>query len=136
MHHFPTKDVLIMCLIENLADEFCDTVEKFATLDPQAHGRNLRAYALAVGSQSTTQCSQWRAVDSAHSANAAHRSVWRRRFHHLMLTEEQLTTDIVNVKLIRLAIDGLWYVNLYSHHELTSEMRSQVVERIVGMTRL
>jgi AcrR family transcriptional regulator len=135
LYHFPTKEDLVMSMINSIMDEFTVNMVQSAEADPVDTGKWSRAYiqeTLKVldGTQSMSF-----GLLSISSENPEllkpvqeHFSTWQRYI-------EQDGLDPVKATIIRLTMDGLWFTELLGCPTVEPELRRKVLETLFQMTK-
>uniref|UniRef100_UPI0030D95676 TetR/AcrR family transcriptional regulator n=1 Tax=Brasilonema sp. UFV-L1 TaxID=2234130 RepID=UPI0030D95676 len=137
LYHFPNKDVLIVGMVEQLIQDFETALQEEFDRDdaPGTPGQWLRAYiqaTLRISKQSLALIARLSSigVDKPELLECAeaYEQRWRQR----------LKTDGLNPRtatIIQLAIDGLWFSEVFKLGSPDEPLRTQVVQSLLAMTR-
>lgn len=134
LYHFPSKDALLQGITVYIFDKFNELFHSYAEEDSREHGKWCRAYIQAskydlkhnrflnVGVMSAALLEPV-VVDNLNKSY----TYWFRR-----MLDDGL--DPVNVNLIRLTIDGLYYSEMYKIDPLEDSAMEEVIDRLMKLT--
>lgn len=133
-HYFSNKDELLRSLADRLNQDYLDRIETASLKENEPTGSWSRGM-IAVSDddlQSTTQ------INVALVAGAlSHQQISESVSNSFQVIQEKMTTDgydPVLATIVRLAIDGLYYSELFNSSILDDEMRGAVLERVRSWT--
>ena len=138
LYHFPNKNALIVNLAEQLLQDFEAALQSEFEQDdaPGTPGQWIRAYV-----RSTERMSQESLALIARLSSVliemppellqAMKAYEQRLHQHL----ESDGLDPIQARIIQLAIDGLWFSEVFQMAVPNEERRAQVVETLLAMTR-
>jgi AcrR family transcriptional regulator len=106
MHHFPTKDALIIGMVEMLVTRFEAELDAAAQADPEPIGRQTRAFLSLVTSQELVAAG--RALLAAVAVNPALLEPLHASYRRCHARIEADGIDAVNATLCVLAANSLW----------------------------
>ncbi|MEM8642092.1 MAG: TetR/AcrR family transcriptional regulator [Cyanobacteria bacterium P01_G01_bin.54] len=139
LYHFPNKNALIINLGEQLLLDFDAALKHEFEQDdaPGTPGQWLRAYVRSTERMSQESLALFARLSSILvemppellQSLSAH----EQRLHHHLETDG---LDPIQARIIQLAIDGLWFSEVFQMAVPTPERRAQVVETLLIMTRL
>lgn len=138
LYHFPNKNALIVNLGEQLLQNFEAALQDEFELDdaPGTPGQWLRAYVRSTERMSKESLALFARLSSILVAMppALLQSVeaYEQRWHQRL---EADGLDPVQATIIQLAIDGLWFSEVFQMAVPDEERRAQVVETLLTMTR-
>jgi AcrR family transcriptional regulator len=126
LYHFPSKDLLLAAVLESLFDGFDAAVEAQA-----ADGKGwLRAYLRASFPQDRVgYLQETNAIFAIISLRPELRMVARERFLRWHRRAQEDGLDPVTAGLIRSAIDGLWYNEMFGF-ALDDQQRNALLARL------
>ena len=138
LYHFPNKNALIVNLGEQLLHNFEAALQNEFEQDdaPGTPGQWLRAYVRSTERMSKESLALFARLSSflvemppelLESVEA-----YEQRFHQRL---EGDGIDPVQARIIQLAIDGLWFSEVFQMAVPNEERRAQVVETLLSMTR-
>lgn len=135
LYHFPTKDALVAGIVANYVDAFDAEVARRAAAAPDRPGRWLRAYVDAsfddpIGPDATAAMGLLAAAainPSLLDPVRASEAEWRRRL-------ERDGIDPVRAAVVRLAVDGLTFAELFGLPPLDPDRRRQLRAELLRMT--
>lgn len=138
LYHFPNKDALIEGMVEQLIQEFETVLQTEFNQDsePGTPGQWVRAYiraTLLFGKQSLALIANLSSIvaDSPNSLKAAedYGQQCRQRI-------ETSGIDPTKATIIQLAVDGLWFSEVFQFGTPDESRLADVIETLVEMTRL
>ncbi|RJE90127.1 TetR/AcrR family transcriptional regulator [Paenibacillus sp. 1011MAR3C5] len=135
LYHFPSKDALLQGITVHIFDQYTEMFHSYADQDSRKHGKWCRAYIQAsrqdlkkhdgilnVGVMSAALLEPL-FVESLNNSYA----YWFGK-----MSEDGL--DPITVNLIRLAIDGLYYSDMYKIKPLADADLDAVIDRLMKLT--
>jgi AcrR family transcriptional regulator len=147
LYHFPSKEDLIKNLIEHLNAQFESEVDRQLDLEsgnlPEGEanrpaGSWLRAFVRATFDANKLE-NNWlgssAAILTAISTNPQLLEPFRKSFAGYQQQAEQDGLDPVLASVIRLAADGLWLAELFELAPPRGELRDQVEQLLLELTR-
>jgi len=138
LYHFPNKNALIVNLGEQLLQNFETALQNEFEQDdaPGTPGQWLRAYVRSTERMSKESLALFARLSSilVEMPPELLQSVeaYEKRFHQCL---ENDGIDPVQARIIQLAIDGLWFSEVFQMSVPNEERRTQVVETLLTMTR-
>ncbi|WP_227691376.1 TetR/AcrR family transcriptional regulator [Psychrobacter aestuarii] len=134
MHHFSTKDALILAVFDDAVAKFEAEVDEAMRQDPVAYGAFTRAYINA-----TISLSEKGQVEMNHQATLyvlmlgdSHlRELWSEWFY-ARLARHQDTDDAEDLCLARLAADGIW---LSDFSGIQNFNKAALYQRLIALTQ-
>lgn len=135
LYHFPSKDALISGMIEQLLDAFdVALAAQLAADDGPASGRWLRAFVRASFADDAALLNDKAGLLAAVANNPALLDPMRQRAAAWQRQAENDGLDPALGTLVRLATDGLWFVQLMGFAPPAPALRAQVqaaLERLI-----
>ena len=129
LYHFASKDQLLTAVLESLFDGFDVAIEAEAV----AGGGWLRAYLRAsFPDDRAGYLKETRAIFAILSLRPELRPIAQQRFLRWHEQAEEDRQDVVTASLIRSAIDGLWYNEMFGF-SLDDEQRRALLRKIEGL---
>ena len=139
LYHFPSKEELLKAMVGRYARRFEQDWDALATRDPEARGRHTRGYINAtLGEVENTQQgldSLGASLIAAIANDPRLLDPIRRHYGAWQSAIEDDGLDPVLATVLRFAIDGLWMTEVFGFAKLPPELRGQVVERLMALTR-
>lgn len=138
LYHFPNKNALIVNLGEHLLQNFEAALQLEFDQDdaPETTGQWLRAYVRSTERMSRESLALLARLSSilVEMPPELRQSVeaYEQRWHQRL---EADGLDPVQATIIQLAIDGLWFSEVFQMAVPNEERRAQVVETLLTMTR-
>ena len=138
LYHFPNKNALIVNLGEQLLQNFEAALQNEFEQDdaPGTPGQWLRAYVRSTERMSKESLALFARLSSilVEMPPELLQSVeaYEQRFHQCL---EADGIDPVQARIIQLAIDGLWFSEVFQMAVPNEERRTQVVKALLNMIR-
>ncbi|GED70442.1 TetR family transcriptional regulator [Brevibacillus reuszeri] len=131
LHYFPNKKALIEGGITSVIEKYTENLEKSSQKDSDP-GHTLRAY-IEVSMHDPDQLTAGLLAAIATDPELLkplqdHYAVWQRHVENDGL-------DPVFATIIRLAIDGLWFCDMFGLTSVEPELREKVLNELVALTR-
>jgi AcrR family transcriptional regulator len=124
LYYFPNKESLLKDMIAELVDDFTETIEE------QAHTHGwLMAY-LLVSSQDDSSATSAGALLAAVANNPALLAPLREAHKTWVKHIEAQARNPVSASQLRLAVDGLWYTELFDIGTLDPIARKNLVAKL------
>lgn len=132
LYHFPTKESLIAGMVAALLAEWDERIDH-ALATEHGPGRWVRAYIRACTLQPGGEADHISALLAAIATNPRaleparrHFDLWQRR-----LEDDGLSPAVATI--VRLAIDGLWFADLFGLAPPTEQLRVEVIQTLLSM---
>jgi AcrR family transcriptional regulator len=132
LHHFKTKDALVLAMVERLCDMFEAGVLAAAEADPDPVGRQTRAFLAALAPEELTTVSRALLAAVAHDPKLL--EPLRRAYTRCYARVENDGIDPVDAHIVRLAADAMWMSDVFDLPPIDREMQKQVMDRLRDMT--
>jgi AcrR family transcriptional regulator len=132
LYHFPAKESLIAAMVAALLAEWDARIEH-ALATEHGPGRWVRAYIRACTQQPGGEADPISALLAAIATDPQALEPARR---HFALWQRRLADDALSpaaATMVRLAIDGLWFADLFGLAPPTGELRAQVIQTLLRM---
>lgn len=135
LYHFPNKEALLNGLAKYIFDEFTESFNEQARKDPIEKGKWSRAL---------IEVSKW---DLEHNAELNVGIIAASMLNpdlienisascqYIQSKVEQDHIDPVTATIIRLAIDGFYYSELFNIAPLNENLREKVIKQLIDMTK-
>lgn len=134
LYHFPNKEALYEGLAQYIYTDFTNRFEEYANADPVEKGKWNRAMLAAslwdLEHNSTINIGLF-AASMLNPELAKGVSDQYEQIQSKILNDK---IDPVDAAIIRLAIDGLYYSELFSIAPLQEELRAKVIDRLKDLT--
>lgn len=137
LYHFPSKQALIEGMLSQLSDVFTARLERALDTDDSAddRGRWLRAYARATFAAEQEPLAVSAGLLAAVATNPDLLAPLRDNFARWQQLAEADGLDPAVATLIRLAVEGLWFADLFDFASPREPLRSQVLEALLEIIR-
>lgn len=135
LHHFPNKQALINAMVEESTNNFFSDVNERATNETNGVGKWSRAYIEATLDAGKEENGIGAALIASLFTNPdlltklqSDYSVWQTKI-------ENDGIDPVRATIIRLAVDGLWFSEIFRVGDLDKELKRKVIQCLTDMTK-
>jgi AcrR family transcriptional regulator len=131
LYHFPNKEALIKGMIQYYLDRFTADFNTAAQQDgSQTPGRWTRAYLYTTYEDNQRSPRMSSGLLAAVATNPALLSPMQQTFREWVQLLEQDGIDPTVAQIIRLAVDGLWMVELFGLAPPAPDMREKVLHAL------
>lgn len=135
LHHFPSKQALIQGMVEEYTDLFVTDVNERVANAASSQGKWSRAYVEATikditegnGISTALTASLFTSPELLAKLQAEY-AIWQRNI-------ENDGIDAVQGTIVRLALDGLWFSEIFGLGELDNDLRDKVIQSLKQMTK-
>ncbi|ADJ22618.1 transcriptional regulator, TetR family [Hyphomicrobium denitrificans ATCC 51888] len=135
LHHFPTKQALIVALVDKLLDDLLESIESYIAKDPDPVGRFTRAYLLTcLEGQNNADAEHWNTLGIMLATETAMRTRWVKWFSKQM-RQHGNSDDTIGCLIVRMAADGFWFSKTVGITSVPSRQKNEFVEQLDRMTR-
>ncbi|MBM7599603.1 AcrR family transcriptional regulator [Virgibacillus halotolerans] len=135
LYHFPNKEALLMGLTQYTFEEFTILTEAHAKEDPVEKGKWSRAYIEAVKWDLENNAALNVGIMAASTLDPKLSESMSHGYQHIQSKMEKDSIDSETVAIIRLAIDGLYYAELFNIAPLDEKSREKVIQQLINMTK-
>ncbi|MFB5760744.1 TetR/AcrR family transcriptional regulator [Paenibacillus medicaginis] len=130
LYHFPSKDALILGMIEQLSNQFVEEFNRRAEADPHPKGKWTRSYIETSLFGNNDENNLYTALSAAHFTNPEMLEQLRAEYSTIQNKIENDEFDPVRATMVRLAIDGLWLAEMFGLAPPKAELRQKVVKAL------
>jgi len=140
LYHFPTKVALLEALFQHHIDRFNRDLQRLVETEEQGPlpegSRWLRAYAKASIAEITdpANASLFASLFAAGERYPTVLDIMRRSYGEWQQQVEASALDPAVALLVRLAVDGFWFTEMYQYAPLRIEQRAAVLREILRLT--
>ncbi len=135
LYHFPTKEELVKSMVNHIMDQFTANMERTALSDEEGVGRWTRAYVWETFKLLEGVPDMTVGLLAASSENPELLKPVQDHYDTWQLRIENDEIDPVLATIIRLAADGLWFIELFGCTSLEPKLRQQVKDTLITMTK-
>lgn len=134
-YHFPTKEVLIESMLNQIFNQFDEQLEEEFESEEVAGGRT-RSYLKTTFLKHDQDENEFVLALLAALVNYPELLTTAREYYHKWQSQlENDQTDPVDSTIVRLATDGLWFSELFGLAPIDEELREQVFDRLTTLTK-
>src|SRR5260370_2163537 len=135
LHHFPSKDAIVIGLVARLIEKFDAEVTALRAADPEVKGSFTRAF-LSAGTKKDDHCIEvFFALQAAFRNCPSLQDLLRNAHLRWQMRIEQDGIDPVCASVVRLATDGLWLAKLHRVTVPSEPFRSVLIDYLMALTR-
>ncbi|HLR53138.1 MAG TPA: TetR/AcrR family transcriptional regulator [Pseudogracilibacillus sp.] len=134
LYHFPSKEALVSGMVEHLMQNYIKNIERNANQDNLEHGKWTRSFIRGSFEQSNPD-------EYMNAGLMAAAAVNRELLKPVQDTYEQWQErinddglDSINSTILRLAVDGLWFSEIFNLAPLEESHRKLILERLIKLT--
>lgn len=135
LHHFPNKQALIIALIKESSDRFYAELEAKAAKDPHEVGKWSRAYVDVTFNDDKKEEDLHAALTASLFTDPELLGLYRNDYFLWQKKIEADGIDPVRSAVVRLAVDGLWFAEIFGVGVPDKKLRDQVTEYLHQMTK-
>ena len=138
LYHFPSKLALLEALFQHHIDRFNSDLQRLVQTEEQGAGGWLRAYAKASIAEITDpdNASVFASLFAAGEQYPTVLAIMRRSYDEWQQQVEASPLDPAVALLVRMAVDGFWFTEMYQYAPLSVEQRMAVLHEILRLTEL
>lgn len=137
LYHFPNKEALIKGMIQYYLDRFTDDFYASAQQeDPLFPGRWTQAYLHTTYEDNQRNPRMSSGLLAAVATNPELLSPMQQTFREWVKLLEQDGIDPITAQIIRLAVDGLWMVELFGLAPPDAEMREKILQALSALVSM
>ncbi|MCP3777647.1 TetR/AcrR family transcriptional regulator [Paenibacillus sp. MZ03-122A] len=127
LYHFPNKDELILGMVEQLSTSFVSEFNERAENDMHSKGRWTRAYMNTSFCGDRNASDLYTALSAAQFTNPHMLKLLQDEYENIQNKIENDELDPVRSTIVRLAIDGLWFAEMFGLAPPNEEMRQKMM---------
>jgi AcrR family transcriptional regulator len=135
LHHFPSKEALVVGMVERVLDAFEEAIGRWLATEPEGSGRWLRAYVRASFELGPGDLAVSEALLAAVATNPEVLALYEERFEDWRRRSEADGLDPTRAAVVRLAVDGLASAEMFGLGPPEGEKRKALLEALVELTR-
>ncbi|MEZ4725609.1 MAG: TetR family transcriptional regulator [Caldilineaceae bacterium] len=136
LYHFPSKLALIEALFQHHIDRFNRNLQRLVETEEQGPGGWLRAYAKASIAEITDpdNASLFASLFAAGERYPTVLAIMRRSYDGWQQQVDASPLAPAVALLVRLAVDGFWFTEMYQYAPLSVEQRTAVLHELLRLT--
>ncbi|WP_188455775.1 TetR/AcrR family transcriptional regulator [Virgibacillus oceani] len=135
LYHFPSKDALIEGMVEFLMKNYAESIKMGAEQDLSQTGKWTRAFIKETFLQSTSNRSMDAGLMAAAAINPNLLKPVQDAYEEWQNHIEHDGLDPILATVLRLAVDGLWFSEIFGLAPLEDNRRKLVLERLIQLTQ-
>ncbi|MBK3495243.1 TetR family transcriptional regulator [Viridibacillus sp. YIM B01967] len=135
LYHFPNKEALLMGLTQYIFADFTSLFNEHAMIDPIEKGKWSRALIETTKEDLNHNAELNVGIIAASMLNPDLSKSMSQSYQYMQNQVEQDSIDPVTATIIRLAIDGLYYSELFNIAPLDEKLRENVIQKLINMTK-
>jgi AcrR family transcriptional regulator len=134
-YHFPSKDSLIAGMVTYLLQQFAQDLEHAHITDDTDPGAWLRAYIRASCSTAHQDIDSASGLLAAVANDPTFLEPLRTQYSQWQKQAEGDGISAARATVIRLALDGLWFADIFGFASPTGPLREQVITELLALTK-
>lgn len=136
LYHFPSKEALFLGLAQQIFEEFIHHFDECAKNDSEVNGKWSRALIEAsIWDLKNNNGKLNIGIIAASTLNPELAKSISTTYQSVIGKVEQDGINLVTATIIRLAIDGLYYSELFNIAPINEDLRKDVIKQLVDMTK-
>ncbi len=135
LYHFPSKEALIKAMIDDMLKRSNEDIEERLKVDDSASGQWLRAFIQTTFGEYGRKDLISPALLSTLLANPDLIESWRNTYGDWTENIEKDNNNLIIATIVRLACEGLWFTDLLDFNPVKGELRQQVLETLLDLTK-
>ncbi|WP_410768856.1 TetR/AcrR family transcriptional regulator [Fontibacillus sp. BL9] len=135
LHHFPNKQALINAMVEETTNRYFSDIHERATNDSNEVGKWSRAYIHATFDEKQEDNGVNAALIASLFANPDLLSKLKNHYSFWQAKIENDGIDQVKATIVRLAVDGLWFSDIFGVGDLNDDLKQQVIDYLSEMSQ-
>ncbi len=135
LHHFPTKEAILVAVLQGLIARFEAGIEAKRKLDPVPKGSFTRAFLHNMLFPETPCADVFLAINAAFSYTPALLALHRETSSRWQKQVEEDGIDTTSASIVRFAADGLGWARLYGVPAPSGEIKASVIQALVALTQ-
>ncbi|MGE7770831.1 TetR/AcrR family transcriptional regulator [Viridibacillus arvi] len=135
LYHFPNKEVLLLEVTQYIFEDFTSRFNEHAMNDSVGKGRWSRALIEATKEDLNHNAELNVGLLASSMLNPDLLTTISQSYQYMQNKVEQDRIDRVTATIIRLAIDGLYYSELFNIAPLDEKLRENVIQELINMTK-
>jgi AcrR family transcriptional regulator len=130
LYHFPSKEALVAGMVEHLANNYQEKINRLAAEDPLERGKWTRAFLNVTFNQGYPN-KEWNSgLMAAKAVNPELLKPLHEAYLDWQGKIENDGLDPVDATIIRLATDGIWLAELFDFYQIEDEKKRAVYKRL------
>ncbi|WP_270180767.1 TetR/AcrR family transcriptional regulator [Alkalihalobacillus sp. CinArs1] len=134
LYHFRSKEALVEGLVLHMNNLYRSNVENAVQEDINQNGKWTRAFVKATYDQSLKNTETSAGMLAAQGINPDLLKPLQQTYANWQENIEADGLDPVKATILRLAVDGLWFSEIFSLAPLDEKLRKQVVDALLEQT--
>ena len=135
LYHFPSKDALMEGMNDYLLNQYSDKIKNVADNDSDGKGRWTRAYVTETFKQLDDEYAMNAAFLAAAATNPEFFAATKEQFEEMQSLIENDQIDPIVATVVKLAVDGLYFNELFGQLYLQKELREKVLKFLIDLTK-
>jgi len=135
LYHFPSKEALVSGMVKYLMQNYIENIERNADQDMSQHGRWTRSFIRGSFEKSNPDKYMNAGLMAAAVVNKDLLEPVQDAYEQWQQRINDDEMDAINSTILRLAVDGLWFSEIFGLAPLEKEHRQHVLERLIDLTK-
>src|SRR5699024_1160326 len=137
LYHFPSKDALVAGMVQDPMQSYIDNIEKNVDQDTLQHrkGRWTRSFIKGTFEQRNPDKDMDAGLMAAATINRDLLKPIQDAYEQWQDHIDNDGLDPINATILRLAVDGLWFSEIFDLAPLEDDRRQRVLERLIQLTK-
>ena len=135
LYHFPSKDALMEGMNDYLLNRYMTKLKNVADIDSDEKGGWTRGYVTETFHQLDNEYDMNAAFLAAAGTNPTLFASMKEQFTEIQSLVENDRIDPIVATVVKLAVDGLYFNELFGQLYLTKELRGKILHFLIDLTR-
>lgn len=135
LYHFPSKEALVSGMVEHLMQNYIENIEKNANQDTLPYGRWTRSFIRGSFEKSNPDKYMNAGLMAAAAVNRELLEPVQEAYEQWQTRINNDQLDSIDSTILRLAVDGLWFSEIFDLAPLEKQHRQRVLERMIQLTK-
>ncbi|MTI79710.1 MAG: TetR/AcrR family transcriptional regulator [Firmicutes bacterium] len=135
LYHFPSKEDLIKGMVSHLIQSYIDNIKKGAEQDTLDKGKWTRSFIKETFNQGSSNQEMNAGLLAAVAYNPELLKPIQEAYSEWEMKIEDDGLDKTNATILRLAVDGLWFSELFGLAPLSDDLRENVFNKLIQFTK-
>lgn len=135
LYHFPSKEALVSGMVKHIMQNYIENIENNADQDTSQHGRWTRSFIRGSFEKSNPDKYMNAGLMAAAVVNKDLLKPVQDAYEQWQTRINNDEIDAIDSTILRLAVDGLWFSEIFDLAPLEKNHRQQVLERLIELTK-
>lgn len=135
LYHYPSKEKLVSGMVEYIEENYIKSIKKHAEKDTLKKGKWTRAFIKGSFEKNTPNKPMDAGLMAAVVVNRDLLKPIQEAYQHWQSRIDEDEIDVIDATILRLAVDGLWFSEIFDLAPLEEKQREEVLKRLLELTK-